>query len=212
MKNLCPKIELMDCMRLLHDGPQSFRLSWCWYPSAQAVTPRTKKKVSQLPMSRYGPGTRRPIGALQRRSPNPERRMSGCRWCQLGYSSTRGTFARPDTHRPRGDNNRATRNNNRETPSPLTNTFHSHSRQKASREGLPTGATILSVHVDDMVERTKSLATMWARHRKNIDLGGRTPPIDQANLGCTPRAATIDEGSIERKTDLFHVMTTSQRG
>ena len=36
-----------------------------------------------------------------------------------------------------------------------------------------------------------------------------TPVVDQINLGCTQRAATIDEESIKAKTDLFQIFTTS---
>ena len=50
---------------------------------------------------------------------------------------------------------------------------------------------------------------MWAMLRKKIDLEDHTPIVDQVNLGCTQRAATIVKESINAKTNLFQRITTS---
>ena len=50
---------------------------------------------------------------------------------------------------------------------------------------------------------------MWARLRKKIDLEDRTPLVDEYNLGCTQRVATVDEESFKTKTDLFQIITAS---
>ena len=60
-----------------------------------------------------------------------------------------------------------------------------------------------------MVGRKGSLAAIWATLRKNIDLDDTTPLVDLVYLGCTQRAATIDEASIKAKTELFQIITTS---
>ena len=69
----------------------------------------------------------------------------------------------------------------------------------------------MSIYGSDikMVGRKESLAAIWAKLRKKIDSDDPTPLIDLVYLGCTQRAATIDEASIKAKTELFPIITTS---
>ena len=55
----------------------------------------------------------------------------------------------------------------------------------------------------------ESLAPRWAEMRKKIDLEEPTPLIDQVDVGCTQRAATVDEETITTKTELLQNITTS---
>ena len=70
---------------------------------------------------------------------------------------------------------------------------------------------LLTISVDDinMVGRKESLAPTDAKLRKKIDLEDASPLVDQVFLGCSQRAATVDEESIKTKTELFQINTTS---
>ena len=52
-------------------------------------------------------------------------------------------------------------------------------------------------------------APTWANLREKIHLEDPTPLIHQIYLGCSQRAATVDEEPINAKTDLFERITTS---
>ena len=60
-----------------------------------------------------------------------------------------------------------------------------------------------------MVGRKESSAPTWTKLCPKIDLEDPTKLIDQENLGCTHREATIDEGTIRTKTERFQRITTS---
>ena len=66
------------------------------------------------------------------------------------------------------------------------------------------------VFVDDtkMVGRKESVAPMWANLQKKFELEDPTP-LDQVYLGCTQRAATVDEETIRTTTEMFHRSTVS---
>ena len=68
----------------------------------------------------------------------------------------------------------------------------------------------LSVLVDDtkMVDRRESLAPMRANLHKKFELEDPTT-LDQVYLGCTQRAATVDEETIRTTTEMFHRITVS---
>ena len=79
--------------------------------------------------------------------------------------------------------------------------FYSHSQEQL----------FLSVYVDNvkMVGRTESVAPMWRKLRKHIDLEDSSLELHQLYLGCTHSVADNGEWVITDTSDFFRRITTS---
>ena len=66
-----------------------------------------------------------------------------------------------------------------------------------------------NIHDIKMVGRGEMLSRVWAKLRQKIDLQDPTPSIGQVYLGCTQRAAMIDEETIRTRTEMLQRTTPS---
>ena len=70
---------------------------------------------------------------------------------------------------------------------------------------------LLSINVDDikMTGKKQTLAPMWKKLMKNVDIDETTQFLDHVYLGCTQRESKPNETIIETHTKMFDSHTSA---